>query len=404
MSSNNFMIQERLAKAFTPTQPVSLPDLLSGRLELLFHLQIDINTPGQHVLLYGDRGVGKTSVARVLAVLSQEDEPRGRRSILVSCDSTDTYGSIWRKVFQEVLLVQRQLGFAQQETWNIAGRFDPEDTIESPNDLRLLINSLPNPAVVIIDEFDRIQDCDTRLLMTDTLKLFADTGTNCSVVLVGVARSIEDVIGAHASISRNLDYVQVDPMRPEELAEIVTKGFGKVGLEVEPGLDFRVAQMSQGYPHYTHLLALWAGHQTIQRGGDFVSQDDLRNAIPYSIRNAAGGIRIEYDLATDSSQPNNLFKEVLLACAMAEKDVRGRFALRMVREPLQRILNRKIEPVSYQRHLAAFSEPERGTTLVKTGRRRHFRWHFANPQLIPFVLLQGINDGLISDEHLLWKD
>ena len=93
---------------------------------------------------------------------------------------------------------------------------------------------------------------------------------------------------------------------------------------------------------------------------------------------------MEYERATDSSQPNNLFKQVLLACAMADKDVRGRFRLADVRGPLQSILHRNINPVSYQRHLSAFCDDDRGPTLIKTGRRRNYRWHFSNPQAYTF--------------------
>ena len=168
----------RLAQSFTPTRPIALPDLLSGRLNLLYRLLDDIATPSQHVLLYGNRGVGKTSIARVLAVLAQEEGVQGRRSIVVSCDSSDTYGSIWRKVFQEILLAERQLGFDQYHERSIVGRWDPSIAISSPNDVRLLVGGLPNPTTIIIDEFDRIQtDGEASRLMTDTIKLFSDSST-----------------------------------------------------------------------------------------------------------------------------------------------------------------------------------------------------------------------------------
>ena len=399
MTSPDILALDRLAKVFTPNRPIRLPALLSGRLNLLYRLQDNILTPGKHVLLYGDRGVGKTSIARVLGVLTQEPtEPYGRRSILVACDSNDTYGSIWRKVFQEVLLAERQLGFDQHATRSIVGRWDPESPIESPNDVRLLIGGLPHSTVVIIDEFDRVQDANTRLLMTDTIKLFSDSDTQSSVVLVGVGQSIEDLVVAHQSISRNLDFVPVEPMEPHELADIVSTGYASSNLGYEGGLDFKIAKLSQGYPHYTHLLALWAGRRAAERGSGQVLTADLKQAIPASIQAAAGGIRVEYDQATDSTQPNNLFKQVLLACALADKDVRGRFPLAAVREPLRQILGRSIYAVSYQRHMGTFCEPDHGPALIKTGRRRNYRWHFANPQMLPFVHLQGINDGLIANE------
>ena len=295
-------------------------------------------------------------------------------------------------------MAERQIGFDAYQKWSIVGRWDPNEEISAPNDVRLLIAGLPNQTTVIIDEFDRIEHKGmASQLMTDTVKLFSDTNTPCSIVLVGAGQSIETLITAHESVSRNIDYVQVDPMEPQELAGIVEKGFQMAGMDYERGLDIRIAQLSQGYPHYTHLLGQHAGLKAAQRGAEKVTGEDLQQAIPESIENAAGGIRVEYDRATDSTQPNNLFKEVLLACALADKDIRGRFSLSALQEPLQHILERTISRTSYQRHLSAFCLPERGPILAKTGRPKNYRWHFTNPQLIPFVRLHGINESLIRE-------
>ena len=390
---------KRVLESFTPTRPIGLPGLLSGRISLLIRLLRDIIAPAQHVLLHGDRGVGKTSIARVLAVLAQEDDkPEGRRSIFVSCDSYDTFGSIWRKVFQEVLLAERTYGFDRSQGSSVVGRWEPDNDISVPNDVRLLLRQLPHNVTVVIDEFDRVDPTsDARRLMTDMIKLFSDTDTPCTIVLVGVGQSIEDLITAHESISRNIDYVPVDPLEPDELAEIVRNGMQNAGLSIEQGLDGKIAHLSQGYPHYTHLLGQSAGLQAVERKSERVTFDDLDSAIPASIENTEGGIQVEYHKATDSTQPNNLFKQVLLACALADKDVRGRFALAAVHAPLQKILSpRYIARSSYQRHLSLFCEPEHGSVLIKTGRRKNYRWHFANPQLVPFVHLQGIKEGLIT--------
>ena len=401
MTGPDILALDRLAKAFTPNRPIDLPDFLSGRIDLIYRIQDDIYTQGKHVLLYGDRGVGKTSIARVLAYVVQEPELRnGRRSIFVSCDSQDTFGSIWKKVLQEILLAERQLGFEHQQSRTVVGRWEPDSPIESPNDVRLLIGALPNASVIVIDEVDRIpaDEVETHRLMSDTIKLFSDTNSNCTIVLVGVGQSIAEMMAAHESISRNMDYVPVDPMSPEELAEIIQKGYAAAGLGFQNGLDFRIARLSQGYPHYAHLLGLWSGRKAAERNSTEITAVDLENAIPFSIRNTAGGIQLEYDQATDTNQPDALFKPILLACALAAKDVRGRFGIGALREPLQEILKRpNIRPVIYQRHLAKFCEPSRGPALFRTGRKKNYRWQFTNPQLIPFVRLQGLRDGLITE-------
>jgi Cdc6-like AAA superfamily ATPase len=399
VTSGEFFALDRLNKWFTPNRPIDLPEFLSGRIELIYQVIDAMNSQGQHVILYGDRGTGKTSLARVIAYRIQEPEDKnGRRVIFISCDSIDNFSSLWRKVFQEILLAQRQLGFVQHNTSIIVGSLDVQDSIASPNDVRLIIKSFPFSVVVILDEFDRLPNIDnTRRLIADTIKLLSDTNVNATVLLVGVAETIGELFTEHQSISRNLAQILVNPMSNSELAEIVQKGYSNSGLEIENELDYKIAALSQGYPHYTHLLSLWAGRKAIESKRNIVTENDLNHAIPAALRLAAGGIRQEFDIATDSTQPDNLFKDVLLACALAEKDSRGRFGIKSLREPLRKILNRpSIRAVAYQGHLAKFCDPKRGSVLRRSGERHNFRWQFTNPQLIPYVKLDGINRGKIS--------
>ena len=390
-----------LSDIFTPTRPVSLPNLLAGRLDTLLRLLEDTRTHSQHVLLYGDRGVGKTSIARVLGVLVAQEETRPMVPIFVSCDTRDTFTTLWRKVFHEVPVSKPAMGLGRKKELNTAWRLDEASPLASPTDVRGLINQIGVPIAVIFDEYDRVQRMETRRLMTDAIKLFADSNTDCTVVLVGVGQSIEELVSAHQSISRNLDFVHVVPMKPDELAGIVRNGFEKADLRYDDGLDDKIAQLSQGYPHYTHMLGLWSGFAAKQRESDTVTYDDLNKAIRDSLDRVDGSIKLEYQRATNSTQPNNLYKEVLLACALSEKDMLGGFSLASVREPLQKLLKREIKPVSYQRHLANFCEASHGTTLVKTGRPKNYRWHFKNPQLIPFILLQGTDDGATDNDLAL---
>ena len=112
--------RERLARLLTPNRPVDVPEFFAGRRRLLDQATDAANTAGLHVVLWGDRGTGKTSLAKVLGHGAQEaDRPEGRRVIFASCSSEDNYGSIWRKVFQEIQVSQRQLGFVQEATASV---------------------------------------------------------------------------------------------------------------------------------------------------------------------------------------------------------------------------------------------------------------------------------------------
>ena len=400
-ASNADELKATLSKAFTPHQPISLPELLSGRLDLLYRVQDSVDTEGLHVVLYGDRGTGKTSLARVVAYLAQEtDNERGRRCILVSCTADDTFETIWRKVGQAILLSQRQLGFAQHETIQILGRLDLDSSIKSPNDAKIVLEGLSHPTVLVFDEFDRIKDKQTQSLMADSIKLFSDQNLQSTLIFVGVGKSLSDLLHEHLSISRNIAQVRVDPMELDELAQIIRKGCHFVGLTFEHGLDLEIAKLSQGYPHYTHLLGLWTGRRAIEQGRSQLSFSDIEKAIPDVLQNAEGGLQEQYERAIDSPKKTALFRQVLLACAMANKDSLGRFAVGALQEPLKIITEQNYTTGAYQAHLGKFCEWERGPILERSGQPKSYRWRFLNLQLIPYIVLQGVNNKLIQPSLL----
>ena len=50
---------------FTPHTPINQESLFRGRSSEVQQILSTLNTPGQHVLLFGDRGVGKSSLANI---------------------------------------------------------------------------------------------------------------------------------------------------------------------------------------------------------------------------------------------------------------------------------------------------------------------------------------------------
>ena len=55
----------QLGTVFTPATPIQSADLFSGRSDLLLRIADAVNQPGMHCILFGERGVGKTSTSRL---------------------------------------------------------------------------------------------------------------------------------------------------------------------------------------------------------------------------------------------------------------------------------------------------------------------------------------------------
>jgi hypothetical protein len=68
-------------------------------------------------------------------------------------------------------------------------------------------------------------------------------------------------------------------------------------------------------------------------------------------------------------------------------------------QPLAKILGRTMPISAYRRHLAAFTSEERGAILIRRGQERQYRFRFSDPMMQPYVIIKGIRDGMVGEEH-----
>ena len=83
---------EEAGNIYTPSYPIELIDLFSGRKSQLNRITETMALKGHHAIVYGDRGVGKTSFANIVKLFHKSPE---RQVIKISCDSNDTFASLW---------------------------------------------------------------------------------------------------------------------------------------------------------------------------------------------------------------------------------------------------------------------------------------------------------------------
>ncbi len=368
------------AQVFTPGAPVSRLRLLAGRSDQLWAVATAATQRGQHVGLYGERGVGKTSLANVLAELFAAPDLPSYQAVLVNCTTDDSFDSLWRNVF-------RDLEIPVDETVDL-----------SPEDVRFKLSRLDSPALLVIDELDRLEDDAALTGLADTVKTLSDHAVESTLVLVGVARSIGDLIGEHQSIVRALAQIEMPRMTPVELAEIVKGGCSTLGLIVREEVLRKVTMLSQGLPHYTHLLALHSVRRVLQDDRGEITVRDVDESIKPAITKHT--MQSAYLLATRSPHPETLHREVLLACALAPKNQLGYFPAGAMRRPLEIVAGRRIDIPQYARHLNQFISSERGGILEREGEKRRYFYRFEDPMMQPYIILDGMASGQITDEDL----
>ncbi len=114
-------------------------DLFIGRIEEIRRLVDAINQRGQHAAIFGNRGVGKTSLANIISSKLTANVPIVAPH--VTCNTTDDFRSLWRAVLSNIDLIEkkRQAGFQKlplfEETRSAADVIGDKVT---PDDLRRL--------------------------------------------------------------------------------------------------------------------------------------------------------------------------------------------------------------------------------------------------------------------------
>ena len=272
----------------------------------------------------------------------------------------------------------------------------------TPEDVRQALTAISEQTIliVIIDEFDRLHGAQLQRLFADTVKTLSDNSVKATLVLVGVADSVEELIREHQSVERALVQIRMPRMSMEELTEIVSKGLGKLKMTIDEDALEHISLVSQGLPHYTHLLGLYASRGAIDDDKIVISMAHVELAIRRALEGAQQTIQSAYHKATTSPRRDNLYADVLLACSLAETDELGYFAAANVRTPLSKIKHRHFDIPSFSRHLNDFCEEKRGPILRKFGAKHRFRFRFINPLIQPFVTMQGFAKGKIDRQTL----
>lgn len=402
--SEKFGLQYNLRKIFRPGAPVDSQSLFSGRTvqtDIVLRATFQV---GQHVVMFGERGVGKTSLAKTLADILTNAGVTPLSSGTINCDGTDDFSKLWHKIFRELQVVVRTevAGFGNESEER---RVDLEGLLPekvTPDDVRVAINQAvalsakDRQMIIILDEVDRITKRAVTTQLADTIKNLSDHLVPVTLIMVGVADAVDQLISEHQSIERSLVQVPMPRMSRSELGEVIDKGVVAAGMTIHSEAREQIISLSQGLPHFTHLLCLESAHAAVGSDRLQVLRSDIITAAKSAVT-LSQSLLSAYHKATNSPQQSSLYEEVLLACALAEKDELGWFSGSNVTEPLSKLRGKKCSLPYFSRHLSEFAKEKRGPVIQKYGTHKQHKYRFKNPLMEPFSIIRAISCGMLKD-------
>ena len=308
-----------IMNVFTPALAIGDPARFAGRQEQLDAVSMALRSEGTQIVIYGNRGVGKSSLARQLAAIAQGDmsvidrlklKPTSLPDFLVisvECDDsiTDMRALILRLLTDDEALAPwipfkvekvtagNELGAGINiKVLNISGKLNNSDTLERETVEQDIYSTFGNAIshvlgtgvvagiLFIIDEVDRIRNRD------DLPSVVRARGADPRVkfALVGVGTTPQELIAGHESIVRQISdgCVEMPPMNADELRGIFDTAhvaLHEEGISFSSGAQDWIIGIARGHPYYVHLLGKHALIRAVSTAEKVITEEMARDVL-----------------------------------------------------------------------------------------------------------------------------
>ncbi|MGP2518180.1 ATP-binding protein [Yersinia sp. 2545 StPb PI] len=303
----------KLNDVLTLSVPIRTPEKLFGRERQLETIQLALKSPGRHVFIYGDRGVGKTSLAHTAANLVQSSD---KKPLMVSCDPDSTLESVITAICAQSLT---NMPFERYKTSTTLGinlsaikaeaRLDERDlpSIQTIMNMATAVAGLKyisqyysENTVIVIDEFDLIRNEEERARFGLLIKQLSDGDVPIHIIFTGIGQSISDLIGGHLSSQRQIEQIDLDRLHWSGRQCIVESAFSHFSIDIPSVIADRICALSDGFPYYVHLMCSKLLHECYMAEGiiDSVTRELFMSSLDAAVMSAEETLRRCYEMAT----------------------------------------------------------------------------------------------------------
>jgi hypothetical protein len=291
--------REDILNLFTPASPITAPIKFAGRAKPLEDITDALMTKGADIILFGERGCGKSSLANMLHSIStghlelldyydlrERLERKGYRWIFASTE-TKQFNVIWvsgagrtlNEVINLILTRRKDKEFGpgllrylpnEADQTEVSAKIGFDRVFTSETELKQ-IHVSPKPInikegfelalqryaernkeelLIIIDEFETVID-------KQEISQYMKSMQGARFVLVGIGEVTFDLLREHSSIARDTHGIKLGPMTEEELRQILFIGSTILSPNYgfHPFAEDQIVKYSYGSPYWCHFLA-----------------------------------------------------------------------------------------------------------------------------------------------------
>lgn len=230
------------SKIFTPSSPVELAEFFVGRSDELFTVIKTIERPGQHALIFGERGIGKTCLTEVAL------RERKERVVKLQCGNKWTFKQFSNQFFNSI---KRSVeGRLQDSIVNTEVEWDASSLIYE-------LRNKCKPTIIVLDEYDLLpKNIDFHKQISMFLKGVSNQPSELpfTFIIVGIAKTANELLDGHKSSGRNLQEIYLKFIERRAIREFLERSEKALKIRFDKAVIDQLVEGSFGYPYFVHLI------------------------------------------------------------------------------------------------------------------------------------------------------
>ena len=338
-----------LRDAMGASQPVIDREHFAGRHDTLRQLITAVEQQRMHVVVYGERGIGKTSLIHIFAETARE----ARYLVLYgSCGSDTRFETMFSAFAARIPRLFHRSVLPNSPEAESGDHFDAMLSPGfGPRELADLFSDVTGTRVILIlDEYDRVADPLFRRDVAELIKNLSDRASRVQLVLAGVAQNLDEILGFAPSVRRNVVGLPVRPMSSAEVTDLIGIGEAAAEIEFSEHATRLVTVMAGGSPYLVRLIAHQAGLVALDSRSSVVTEAHATTAVERVLTdwNASLPRRVQVSLGREQARAQ---WPILIAAARAGSAADGMFSA----DDVVTELGETRDPVVVERDLKGFS-------------------------------------------------
>ena len=268
-------LRAKLLSAYTPARPVIDRRMFAGRIGIMKTLIHAIEEQRFHVVIYGERGVGKSSL---LHLVSEAAKDARYLVAYIDCGQRSEFDETFRALAANIpLMFHSAYGPTSIESERgdtLVSLLGPEP-ITVGTAIEALSRIEGTRVLLILDDFDHTGSEDFRNTIAELLKGLSDQAVHVQALIAGVPAELAKLVGHVPSLHRNVLAMQVPRMIAGEIREIIRKGEAVSDVHFDDEAVHVIIVACAGSPYLAKLLSYRAALAAVEDGRRTINAGDV---------------------------------------------------------------------------------------------------------------------------------